>query len=872
MTRTHPLLIGRRGDRLIRQGRYTEAYATYCEAARAHPRPRLAAECWMKAAITAKVLGRRTEQIECSRRSLALLADLPLTDLVRQFRAKALNQLADALNAHNDIPGAERAVRESAELTSGWDPNTHLVSCRLLGQLLLRQGRIGEALTALARMVETARRLDDPLDVADALVALGMAALQAGDAPTARGCADEAHELASASHAADRAMVLADALALQSRVRRGESRHDEAVRLGREALWLTSTTGEPLRAAEKRSTLAISLLFAGETDEAVTLMTRGYTEAKDRGDLVHAALAAENLANALAVAGELDRARGWAEQALSLVGDGRDRQGTAHALLVLGMIRQAQGDHTATEAHLRRAAEVFEEIRAGARTETEHIDLLIGQGQVYRALQRCLVARGDTDGALEAADRVRGLLLEQQRLATTGGTTGGAGAGGSAGTPARTAVQLSGIAARDRATVLVYSFPGPPLFTLGTVSPTVDIWVIAPDGTRRHYESDLVGFNALTAAVAAAVAEDRPGPGAEPEPDSPESPELPEPEQKSSPPEPREREPEAAGEPEPVSPEEGLLTRLSRGTVARDSRLVTTRADLTERQLSLIADAFLRPVEKALEAAGTRRLVIVPDGYLHLAPFNALPLVDGTPLAGRYTVALVLSARLRTAAGPAPVVVAPHEALVVGNPAPPDEPRLPGLPAPALPALHAAEQEARETARLYGAYALLGTEATREAVLERLPHSRFAHFATHALLGEDSLRIPGALCLAPGGSDGPYLRADDIRPLDLTHCRLVVLSACQTGWGRLSPEGNLGLARAFLAAGTDCVIVSLWPVHDTSTADLMTVFHHGLAGGATTGEALRGAVLDTRRRRPNPVDWAGFVLLGSPDLRFVPGG
>ena len=226
-------------------------------------------------------------------------------------------------------------------------------------------------------------------------------------------------------------------------------------------------------------------------------------------------------------------------------------------------------------------------------------------------------------------------------------------------------------------------------------------------------------------------------------------------------------------------------------------------------------------------------------------------------------------------------MVAPSEALVVGNPDPPAEPLLPGLPAPVLPALPAAEREARAIAELYDAPALLGARATREAVLDRLPYARFAHFATHALAGEDALRIPGALCLLPSApadparaegsvSVGPYLRADDVEALDLSGCHLVLLSACQTGWGRLSPEGNLGLARTFLVAGVDCVVVSLWPVDDTATAGLMIAFHQHLAAGATTGEALRHAVRETRRCHTRPVDWAGFTLLGSPDLRLAP--
>ena len=62
----------------------------------------------------------------------------------------------------------------------------------------------------------------------------------------------------------------------------------------------------------------------------------------------------------------------------------------------------------------------------------------------------------------------------------------------------------------------------------------------------------------------------------------------------------------------------------------------------------------------------------------------------------------------------------------------------------------------------------------------------------------------------------------DILGLDL-HAGLVTLSACETGLGRLERgEGVLGLTRAFMAAGAQSVVVSLWKVNDRSTARLIS--------------------------------------------------
>jgi CHAT domain-containing protein len=123
--------------------------------------------------------------------------------------------------------------------------------------------------------------------------------------------------------------------------------------------------------------------------------------------------------------------------------------------------------------------------------------------------------------------------------------------------------------------------------------------------------------------------------------------------------------------------------------------------------------------------------------------------------------------------------------------------------------------------------------------------------------------------LSPDGADDGYLRADDIRALKMPRCWLAVLSACQTGWGRSTYEGTLGLARAFLAAGANAVVVSLWPVGDSSTADLMIAFHCGLRDGLTVGKALRRSMLEARDAGAPLPDWTAFTVVGDPRIRLT---
>ena len=92
---------------------------------------------------------------------------------------------------------------------------------------------------------------------------------------------------------------------------------------------------------------------------------------------------------------------------------------------------------------------------------------------------------------------------------------------------------------------------------------------------------------------------------------------------------------------------------------------------------------------------------------------------------------------------------------------------------------------------------------------------------------------------------------------------MVVLSACQTGKGRVARgEGVIGLAQSFLYAGSRGVVCSLWSVDDAETAKLMVDFYGHLQKGRSTAEALREAQLTLIRAGKAPLYWAPFVLIG----------
>jgi CHAT domain-containing protein/tetratricopeptide (TPR) repeat protein len=201
---------------------------------------------------------------------------------------------------------------------------------------------------------------------------------------------------------------------------------------------------------------------------------------------------------------------------------------------------------------------------------------------------------------------------------------------------------------------------------------------------------------------------------------------------------------------------------------------------------------------------------------------------------------------------------------------------------------------------------LVGAQASKDRVLDALAGKRYLHLATHgffappqlldALAIEDrqpykrpptALRrldavayypgvLSGLVCAganAPGIIPNPFQRSLDwggnvltaveVGGLDLSGCELAVLSACETGVGRLAAgEGVLGLMRAFHVAGARSVIGSLWRVNDAATCVLMREFYTNLwVKKQPKLEALRAAQL-TVLNRPDLVEQYREELAG----------
>ncbi|BFM40053.1 CHAT domain-containing tetratricopeptide repeat protein [Synechocystis sp. LKSZ1] len=323
---------------------------------------------------------------------------------------------------------------------------------------------------------------------------------------------------------------------------------------------------------------------------------------------------------------------------------------------------------------------------------------------------------------------------------------------------------------------------------------------------------------------------------------------------------------------------EGLPQPDLRDTVNRARRAVhrlqapsPNPAPVAGNPLRQLEQLLIEPIADFLPTDPRQAVIFIPQGELFSVPFAALTNAQGQALVERYTIrtmpslqALALGqdlAQQRHRQSPAQL------ALVVGNPQ--LAPALQQPPYNLVPLPHA-EAEAQAIAPLLGTRPLLGSEATPTTLTSLVTQARIIHLATHGLL--DNFRqggLPGAIALAPEGDHNGLWTANDIVKL-LLKADLVVLSACNTGQGKITGDGVLGLSRAWLTAGARSLVVSLWSVPDEPTALLMTQFYQNLARGQDSALALRQAMLTVKQQYPEPVNWAGFILMGESFPLAIP--
>lgn len=267
---------------------------------------------------------------------------------------------------------------------------------------------------------------------------------------------------------------------------------------------------------------------------------------------------------------------------------------------------------------------------------------------------------------------------------------------------------------------------------------------------------------------------------------------------------------------------------------------------------------LVRPIERFL--AGAHTLVVVPDGVLHLVPFDAL--VSVLPPDGRDerqarflmdSVAVVQS--VSSDVNEAAWRVAMRRVVAIA-------PASPGRVVPDSKAEIVAVEKAFGQARFS---VLRGAQATARAVLEVAASDAILHFIAHAKASDSD---PGSswIALSPDEDHSGPLEAWEVARARV-RSPLVVLSACETAGGRaLEGEGVLSLSRSFLRAGALATLATLWPIGPLAS-EFPAAFYEALQSGAAAPAAMRAAKRELRARGVPAFAWAPYQFVSASRRR-----
>ncbi|HLK53910.1 MAG TPA: CHAT domain-containing tetratricopeptide repeat protein, partial [Candidatus Angelobacter sp.] len=261
--------------------------------------------------------------------------------------------------------------------------------------------------------------------------------------------------------------------------------------------------------------------------------------------------------------------------------------------------------------------------------------------------------------------------------------------------------------------------------------------------------------------------------------------------------------------------------------------LQATQAHLEELYTLLIA-----PIRDQLTA---EHLIVVPHAFLHYLPFHALS--DGERyLIDDFSISYAPSSSIFAVCQQKGQPGSDRDTLVMA---------VPDARAPFI------EEEARFVASaMENAKLFMGPEATEERLRAYGPQSRFIHIATHGYFRQDN---PMFSSIRLGNS---LLSLFDLYQLRFD-AELVTLSGCGTGMNVvIGGDELIGLVRGLLYAGAQTLMVSLWEVHDQSTAEFMRDFYQDYRISANKANALRNAVLKLKQKHRHPYYWAAFALVG----------
>ncbi len=571
--------------------------------------------------------------------------------------------------------------------------------------------------------------------------------------------------------------------------------------------------------------LALTRLRMGDAEKAVSLFEEALALAKSIGNRINQAKILVGYGDALMELKRLNEAKTRFDEALDLSRQMALREVEWRALFGLARLQLKEGNKEKARTLLQEAVQVIEEMRAEIKLDQLKDGFIANKMGVYETLVSLLVDMGLDSEAFYVAERSRARnlidLLGNQRLSLHGAVN----------------QKLYDEEKALKNQISEYEA----LMAQGTDPEEKAIYKKALDQVRDRYRDLLLEIQLKNPGLASILSVDPLT--------LPQAQEL--------------LEPGTAILAYYLVPDEILCwfithnqaelfrTPLGRQTLAQsvlDYRRTLQNLEPAERQSRELYTWLLSPLKERLK--GVKTLGIVPHHILHHLSFATLfdgkvYLVEQVPLFSLPSASILRhTAKNRD-------MEKNTRVLAVGNP---------DLKNPAL-ALPFAEKEVASIGwRFPNVTVLTGEKATEGWVVRNISDFGIIHLASH---GEFDPVNPlfSSIKLARDDQDDGDLRASEIFGLDI-QASLVMLSACQTGLGKItSGDDVIGMNRAFLYAGTNAIMSSLWRVSDISTALLVKQFYRELKT-LNKAESLKRAMQHVKNRFPHPGYWGAFVLVG----------
>ncbi|XP_041584702.1 tetratricopeptide repeat protein 28 isoform X1 [Vulpes lagopus] len=906
-------------------GKYTMAFKCYEEQLDLGQKlkdPSLEAQVYGNMGITKMNMNVMEEAIGYFEQQLAMLQQLSGNESVLD-RGRAYGNLGDCYEALGDYEEAIKYYEQYLSVAQSLNRmQDQAKAYRGLGNGHRAMGSLQQALVCFEKRLVVAHELGEAFNKAQAYGELGSLHSQLGNYEQAISCLER--QLNIAREMKDRALE-SDAACGLGGVYQQMGEYDTALQYHQLDLQIAEETNNPSCQGRAYGNLGLTYESLGTFERAVVYQEQHLSIAAQMNDLVAKTVSYSSLGRTHHALQNYSQAVMYLQEGLRLAEQLGRREDEAKIRHGLGLSLWASGNLEESQHQLYRASALFETIRHEAQLSTDYkLSLFDLQTSSYQALQRVLVSLGHHDEALAVAERGRtrafaDLLVERQTgqqdsdpyspvtidqiLEVVNGQRGlvlyyslaagylyswllapGAGilkfhehylgdstvenssdfqAGSSAALPTSTSSALEQHIASVREALGVESYYSRACASSETESEAGDIMdqqfeemnnklnsVTDPTGFLRMVRRNNL-FNRSCQSMTSLVS--------------------------------------------------NTMSPIKDGT----SSLPRRQSSFARPPLRALYDLLIAPMEGGLmHSSGPvgrhRQLVLVLEGELYLIPFALLKGSSSNEyLYERFALIAVPSIRslgpqskshLRK--NPPTYSSSTSMAAVVGNPKLPSAVMDRWLWGP----MPSAEEEAYMVSELLGCQPLVGSVATKERVMSALTQAECVHFATHISWKLSALVLTPSVDSNPAGSKSsfghPYTIPESLRVQDdasdgesISDCpplqellltaadvldlrlpvKLVVLGSSQESSSKVTADGVIALTRAFLAAGAQCVLVSLWPAPVAASKMFLHAFYssllNGLKASAALGEAMK--VVQSSKAFSHPSNWAGFTLIGS---------